>query len=509
MTGLAALIRISVQVSSPTSRTAAPPIISDASFLQPYSSREDQSSQGVDDFPALELNRATPKERLRLLVTSLRTDYLVRNSLYLMLSSGIQAVLGFTFWIVMARLYSTDDVGIASSMISATSLITFFSLFGLNSTLLRFLPTAHNKHSLVTASFILVACLGAAIGLAYILLTPVIAPRLAFVEHQPGLIVGFVLLTSAAAVNLLTDSVFIASRKAAFCALTDGAVMGISKIIFGVILASAGAYGLYSAAVGGLAAAALVSIGLIVISFRWRPSFKRSFQALRPLLRFSGANYVANAIELLPTLVVPLIVLDRLGAQAAAYYFVAFQMAGLLYATVYAIEGSFMAEGSQADADWRAVRRRSRRFAIRLFVPGGVFLVLTAHWVLLAFGSKYSQHGTTSLELLAASVIPLAACNWSWTVLRLSNGLAALVVSNAIYSIAICVFAWILASRGLTALTAAWPLGSALAAVVAAVLARVYTKVTGRHHRQRSAFSKSETEKRDGVGVVAGCPAQV
>jgi pimeloyl-ACP methyl ester carboxylesterase len=40
------------------------------------------------------------------------------------------------------------------------------------------------------------------------------------------MVAGFVLLTSVAAVNLLTDSVFIASRKASYCALTDGGVSG-------------------------------------------------------------------------------------------------------------------------------------------------------------------------------------------------------------------------------------------------------------------------------------------
>lgn len=435
--------------------------------------------------PAADLRADTPAERLRRLVASVRADHLVRNSLYLMLSSGIQAVLGFAFWLVMARLYSTADVGRASSLVSATSLITFFSLFGLNSTLIRFLPTAYRKHRLVTASYVLVAGAGAAIGLAYVLLTPVIAPRLAFVERQPVLTAGFVLLTSAAAVNLLTDAVFIATRKAAFCALTDGAVGGLSKIFFGVILAGAGSYGLYSASAGGMAAAALVSTGLIVVTFRWRPSLNSSFRTLRPLLRFSGANYFANAIELLPTLVVPLVVLDRLGPQAAAYYFVAFQMAGLLYSAVYAVEASFMAEGSRGDANWRAVRSRSMRLAIKLFVPGGAFLVLTAHWVLLAFGAKYSQHGTTSLELLAAAVLPLAACNWSWTVLRLSDRLAALVVSAAVYSSAICGFAWVLAPHGLTALASAWPAGSALAAAVAAALAaRTSRGKPGSRHRK-------------------------
>ena len=102
----------------------------------------------------------------------------MRNTLYLILSSGLQAALGFTFWIVMARLFSTEDIGRASSLISAAALIGYFSLFGLDSTLVRFLPTARDKGPLITAAFILVAGVGAIVALAYILLTPVIAPRL-------------------------------------------------------------------------------------------------------------------------------------------------------------------------------------------------------------------------------------------------------------------------------------------------------------------------------------------
>ena len=469
LAGIAYLIQISAQTSSQKPKTAvAPPIAPEAWLLRSRPSVEEKSPQTFDDFSASESSKATLKERLRLVATSLRTDDLMRNSLYLMLSSVIQAALGFTFWIIMARIYSTEDVGISSSLISATSLITYFSLFGLNSTLVRFLPTAGRKHSLVTVSLTLVACAGAVIGLAYILLTPVIAPPLAFVEHRPTLVLGFVLLTSVAAINQLTDSVFIAARKAHLCALSDAVIGGTSKIILGVILVSAGSYGLYSASVGGMAAAALASVFLIIITFGWRPSFKGTFRTIRPLLKFSGANYVANAVELLPTLVVPLIVLDRLGAPAAAYYSVAFQMSGLVYAAVYAMESAFMAEGAQAKADWRAIRARSRRLGIRVFVPGGALLVLIAHWILLAFGSNYSHYGTTSLQLLAASVIPLAACNWSWGVLRLTDRLVGLLVSNAAYSIAICGFAWFLASHGLTALTAAWPLGTTVAAVVAA-----------------------------------------
>ena len=45
---------------------------------------------------------------------------------------------------------------------------------------------------------------------------------------------------------------------------------------------------------------------------------------LKPVLRFTGVNYVAGVLSLLPTLIVPLIVLNRLGSDDAAYYYVAY-----------------------------------------------------------------------------------------------------------------------------------------------------------------------------------------
>ena len=420
--------------------------------------------------------------RITALVSGLLTDHLVRNSLYLILSSGIQAALGLAFWAITARLFSTADVGIASSLISATTVIAFLALLGLNSTLVRHLPTTPDRDSLITAGLLLVAGCGAGLGLLYVLLTPVLAPRLAFIQHRPVLAVGFMLLTAAAAVNLITDSVFVSTRKTGYSALTDGAVGGVTKVVSVVILTGTGAYGLFCASTGGFAAAALASLVLITTALHWRPSLRNPLRTLKPLLRFSGANYVGNVLNLLPTLAVPLIVLDRLGATAAAYYFVAFQVATLLHSTAYAVEQTFLAEGSRTDVDWRELLRRSRRVLMALCLPACLVLIAAAHWIMLAFGTRYSQHGTFSLILLGAAAIPIAANNWLWTVLRLSGRLRALVLSNCTYAIGICGLAWLLAPHGLSALTAAWPIGALFGVPVAAVAA-VPHNAPPRHRR--------------------------
>jgi O-antigen/teichoic acid export membrane protein len=489
--GIAALIGIATQAYMAMSEapTAIIPSVPDPVIA-------DASSRHIRDLMTSQTETGSRWSRLRKLQARLRTDHLVRNSLYLMLSAGLQAALGFTFWVIAARLFSTGDIGRASSLVTATSLLAVLSLFGLNTTLVRFLPMSKDRDALITAAVILVAACAAGFGLIYLLLTPVIAPRLAFVEHRPAMVAGFVLLTSVAAVNLLTDSVFIASRKANYCALTDGVVSGITRIASGLILVGAGTYGLYCACATGFATAAVVSLVLIATALRWRPSLTKPFQTLKPLLRFSSANYAGNICMLLPTLVVPLIVLDRLGASAAAYYFVAFQIATLLYSAVYAVEQAFLAEGSHADADWREIRKRSRRFAFALFTPACLVLIVAAHWVMLTFGAKFSHYGTPSLMVLALAVIPIAAFQWSWTVLRITGQLRPLIASAGVYALAICGLAWFLAPHGLTAVAASWPVGCSLAAIVATVAVAVTPRSAPRHRRTTRASPKSQSTGR-------------
>jgi len=188
-------------------------------------------------------------------------------------------------------------------------------------------------------------------------------------------------------------------------------------------------------------------------------------------------------------------------------------MSYLLYAAVYAVEAAFFAEGSQAGADWRAIRRRSRRLAIGLFMPGGIVLAVSAHWILLLFGAKYSEHGTISLELMALAVIPIAIFSWASTVLRLMGQLRVTIFCNAVYSIGICGSAWVLAPRGLSAMSSSWLIGSAAAAAVTTVAAAHASRQARARHRKTKlseyAVISAGGGQRPGLGGLAAPDAQV
>ncbi len=74
---------------------------------------------------------------------------LYRNSIFLMLSSTVGAGTGFIFWIIAARLYSTEDVGLSSAIVSVMRLLMLLSFVGLDIGLIRY--TFRKKRTVETS----------------------------------------------------------------------------------------------------------------------------------------------------------------------------------------------------------------------------------------------------------------------------------------------------------------------------------------------------------------------
>ena len=400
----------------------------------------------------------------------IRTDPMLRSAFFLLVNSGVQAGLGFAFWIITARLFSTRSVGLASSLISASNLIMFLGLVGMNTTFVRFLPMARNRNRLITAGFSLVTVGSGALALGCVFLLPLISRPISFVTHSLPLAVVFVLLTAGAGVNLLADSVFIAAGKSQYNILIDGVIGGGTKIVLLFVLAGAGAYGVFGASSGGFVAAAVASLFLMIKVLHWRPEFKNFSQVLKPVLSFSGTSYAGSVLALLPVLVVPLIILDRIGASSEAYYYVSYQLATLLYQAVFAVEQSFLSEGSGADVLSGAVLMRSIRILAALCIPSFILVILFGHKLLSAFGPEYANNTGNMLIVLAAAVFPIAASLWCTTVLRLvTTKLGVIVWSSAVSDVVVIGLAWIWAPRGLEAIAMAWPIGCTAGLLVVVV----------------------------------------
>lgn len=79
------------------------------------------------------------------------------NALYLIVGNLMGALLGFVFWVVAARFYPTEVVGVASAAIAALGMLGTLSHMGFGLGLIRFLPGSGNRASAMINSCLTIA----------------------------------------------------------------------------------------------------------------------------------------------------------------------------------------------------------------------------------------------------------------------------------------------------------------------------------------------------------------
>jgi O-antigen/teichoic acid export membrane protein len=410
-----------------------------------------------------------------------RQDALLRNSLYLTLNTAMVGAVGFVFWLINSHLYSPVEIGTATTLISAASLISYVSLFGFNTTFIRFLPTSQDPNSEMNTGLLIVFGTAALVATAFVLLVPSMAPKLMFVRDSLGFTLGFVVMTAFWAVNLVTDSVFIAYRKAQYNILCDGFILGAVKLTVPFVAVSLGAFGIFTSSGLSVTVGVAASVYFMVKIADYRPRPALSQAVLRRTWQYSAANYVANLLALAPLFVIQLILLNVQGPRQAGYFFIAFQVTSLLYAVGYALSQSLFAEGSRADANLPALVRRSVKVLVLISVPTALLVAAAGRWLLLPFGQSYSLNAGVTMAVLALSAPSVGFFAVAATVLRIAKLLRVIIVANAIYAAVIVTLTILFASRGLPWVALAWLVGNTVAGAVAAAYAVVWLRDTPIH----------------------------
>jgi O-antigen/teichoic acid export membrane protein len=402
------------------------------------------------------------------LIGDLRRDPLVRNSFFLMLTTALGAGSGFLFWLFTARLYPTAQVGQASSLLSTVALLSYFSLFGFSNALIRYLPTSRDRTQDTSTAISVVSVCSIAVSLVFAIVAPWLADDLGFVRSSPAHLVIFVILAVGAAINLLTDSIFVACRATKANLLINGVLMSVAKLALPALAVAWEAFGIFAAS--GIASLLAAAVSLVVIRRHLAipVSVRVSRTALRGMLSYSLSSYLSGSLNLIPQIALPIIVLHQLGPVVAAVYFMAFQISNLVSAASYAIGESLFAEGSHEARSLAALARRSG--ALLLVVTGAAVTVVIplARPILQLFGDDYARMGTTTLILFTASSLAVAFNTWTSFLLKVTRQLRALVLSNVVFLGAVLGIAVVQISDGLAWAAIAWGIGNLLSGVVSA-----------------------------------------
>jgi len=393
------------------------------------------------------------------------TDPLYRNSLFNMASTFMLGGLGFVFWIIIARLYKAENVGIATTLISIMTLLTSFTLLGLNSSLNRYLPKSANKNELINSSFIIVTLVTLLASVIFLLGLRVFSPQLLFLQSDFLYSVSFAVFVIFCAWNTLVESIFMAFRAASSIFMKNS-IISILKLILPFAFIAFGAYGIFASTATALALGVLAGLVVIMLKFKIKPSLAVNVSLVRETSVYSFANYIVGFMFNMPSLVLPVIILNVLSAKYAAYYYIASMIQNILLIIPLATAQALLTEGSYNEAELKKHVKKAIVTILITLVPATTVIVFGGNILLQFFGKSYANEAFNFLQLYSISTIFTALILVANAILNVKHQTKLLVISNLIASVLTLWLSYAFISDKLVGIGWGWTLGQAVAGLV-------------------------------------------
>jgi O-antigen/teichoic acid export membrane protein/aminoglycoside phosphotransferase len=430
------------------------------------------------------------------------TMSLYRNGYALVASSLLTSALGLAYWVIAARAFSPAAVGVSAALISSMALLTSISQLNLTGALNRFLPRAGPAAGrFVVRSYLLALGVSAVASVIFIAGLGLWSPRLEFLADQPELAVWFVVATMAWTIFVLQDSVLAGIRQAAWVP-AENLVFSIAKI--GLLFAAAAVFPTLGIFVSWSLPAVVLVVPVTLLLFRRLiPAHVRQTRGREQpvgtwgVARYAAADYTAYLVWAGTIGVLPLIVLQQLGPEANAYFFVSWAIAYSLYLISSSMGMAMLAEASLEPDQLRAHQRRTIVESARLVVPGALVVTVGAPLILGLMGSSYSAEAVTLLRLLALSAVPFIVVAAHVNAARVKNRMR--VVVGTFAALSGLVFALglpLMHVLGIVGLGVAWL--AAQSAVAAAIAISHLDRRSWRSWQERFASTLSAARRRAG-----------
>lgn len=322
-------------------------------------------------------------------------DPLLKNSLYLMLTSISNAGFGFIFWVLAAKFYSQEEVGIATALFSSLSLLVLLSRFGLDYSIISFFPK-NEKNPIFSTSSLITTLFSIFFGIIYIAGIDLFSPKLNLLK---SFLNSSVFLTTLAASSLIsiTGISFVALRKSEYYFFQS--ILVGSRVVFLVPLIAFGSIGIMSSIDFSLILALFISL-IYLKKLNIKLTFGIDKHFLSNSFNFSVGNYISGLSTAAPSFILPIMVLNTLGPEQAANYYIVYSIAAFLFMIPNTISVSLFVEGSNGE-DLKKAVYKSMSTILSLLIPCAIILFFCGSWILRFMDKDYSSNG---LELLRTMI---------------------------------------------------------------------------------------------------------
>jgi O-antigen/teichoic acid export membrane protein len=408
------------------------------------------------------------------ILTRLVTNPLYANSLSILGNQLLLVVAGLAFWLLAARLYTAADVGIGSATTSAMILVSYFGLIGIDYALMRFLPiNQENNTAMINTSMVLGSLTSVILAVIFIAGTPFWSPSLAFLQKEPIFFILFVLCTGLWSGYWINSRVFTGKRKSHF-ALLQGVIFNGFRLVLVFVFASIfNRLGVFLA--WGLGGGIAFLVGVFMFTPRVQEGYHLSLsiqkRLVSPMIRYAADNYVISLLWFGALYVMPLLVVNKLGETANAYFFIAWQLANVIYAIPIAFSFSLTVEGAHEKADLEKNARRSLAFSMGMVIIALLILVFFTRFLLGIFGAEYAENASTMLRYAVIAGVPVAFNQLYFSVKRVQLKMGSTIAINSFTMVGSLLLSYyLLDPMGIAGTGVAWLIIHGVAAVAVFVL---------------------------------------
>jgi len=400
-------------------------------------------------------------------------DPLFKNSYFILFTSGSINFFGFLFWIIAARYYTANDVGLATAIFSISQLICVFSSLGLSYSLIRYYNQLDNRNEMINSCLSLVALSTMIITLVFLLGIKYWAPALIIIRDNYLLLISFVSLTIFYSIFNLQSNIFIAVRSAKL-SFFQNLIYNILRLPLPIVFISFGILGIISS--WTIATFIAFLFGGVFLIPKVLPGYKRipkiNKKIIKEIMPFSFGNYISGIFNSFPIMILPLMIVNILDVENAAYYYVAWSIAVVFSTISSAVTTSLFAEGSiNVEEQFHLNVLKSIKYIFFLLIPTTIFIFLVGNKLLLFFGQPYSGHATMLLWLFSIGNIPFAINQIYLTIKRIQVDIKPIIYVNAFTMIFMIVGSYFfLTTIGLVGIGISWIISQGLVALITGFL---------------------------------------
>ena len=325
-------------------------------------------------------------------------ESLFKNSAFLMVNVALTTVCGYGALTLLTHLFSAKDVGLSATAVAACSLVTFITQLGTTYSVPRYLPTAKNRSEMIN-TLLTAVTVCTLVGSVIFLALP--SSRNLFVLGGWVFCLVFIATAVLQALQTILGTILVADR-ASDKVTTWGILPNVSKLAGPPAFAALGGLGAFIARVFA-DVFGVATFGMLVARRGHRFRAQLSMPVIREMAKFSSGMYIASLIGGLPQLILPLIVLSRIGATQAAYWSIAISIAAIIYLLPSTVTQALLPEVSLRPTERRELLQRSTLMIAAFMVPSLSLAFWLAPYGLAIFGHSYVAGTIVPLRWLIAS----------------------------------------------------------------------------------------------------------